>query len=158
MSGIKMAIWLLGCSLACAEGYGLRNGGQWIVECNHYEAYQLYLKGSLFICGDNECLDAGYDECDGVLDCNNYEDEDEQSCQDEWEALCEEAYSEEDLKPFSVAECDNGMCITECDVCDGEYIDCSDGSDETDCGENQPDPERCGSYDKKRKRSIRSSP
>lgn len=55
------------------------------MECNHYEAYQLYLKGSLFICGDNECLDARYDECDGVLDCNNYEDEDEQSCQDEWE-------------------------------------------------------------------------
>ncbi|XP_071811875.1 uncharacterized protein [Apostichopus japonicus] len=74
--------------------------------------------------------------CDTIIDCPNGFDENPFFCSNAWQERCrlEEA---EQTKPFDLAYCENGMCITECDVCDGNYLDCTDGSDE--------DPELCNS-------------
>lgn len=66
---------------------------------------------------------------------------------------CEEA-GKVTTKGFEVAKCVNGMCITECDVCDGQFLDCSDFSDELNCSGQGPDPERCAIYNQF-KRAIR---
>lgn len=94
-------------------------------------------------CGDvdNSCIYSFF-QCDGVIDCPNGADENGKDCETEWEELCaNEIGNFPKKKPFKTASCQNGMCITECDMCDGYYIDCADGSDEAPdlCfGENRP--------------------
>ncbi|KAJ8017824.1 Low-density lipoprotein receptor-related protein 1 [Holothuria leucospilota] len=107
--------------------------------------------GYEFQCGDefNSCI-YGFFLCDGIIDCPNGADEDSAICQADWEKLCEKERRFPNAKPFEMATCNNTMCITECDLCDGYYIDCADGSDEDPVlcsGENRPQINGdCSSY------------
>lgn len=68
--------------------------------------------------------------CDTIIDCPNAFDENPAFCKQSWSERCTE--EEKGGKPFEIDYCENGMCITECDRCDGRYLDCTDGSDEKD--------------------------
>ncbi|PIK62642.1 hypothetical protein BSL78_00434 [Apostichopus japonicus] len=87
--------------------------------------------------GDSNCCIYSSYFCDTIIDCPNGFDEQPHICANIWKTTCDKEAKFNHVKPFELAQCDDGMCITECDVCDGYYLDCTDGSDE--------DPELCNS-------------
>ncbi|KAJ8047745.1 hypothetical protein HOLleu_06820 [Holothuria leucospilota] len=89
---------------------------------------------------NNSCI-FSYFRCDGIIDCPNGADEDPAISEADWAKMCERENRSSKFKPFKMATCNNTMCITECDLCDGYYLDCVDGSDEDPAlcnGDNKP--------------------
>lgn len=115
--------------------------------CDSLEAKRAEDSGNLFHCNAALCTVRTF-VCDSIIDCPNFADENAENCRSRWNVYCAIITKPNNRKPFNAAFCDNGMCITECDVCDGRFFDCSDASDELFCTVSQrPDPERCEQYD-----------
>ncbi|PIK62641.1 hypothetical protein BSL78_00433 [Apostichopus japonicus] len=132
----------------------LRNP-RYTFDCSSSFADRLREQGKLFECGvDNLCIDASKDVCDSTVNCDNFIDESD--CDDEWLDNCLIDINDIILgiKPFRLFQCTDGMCINECQVCDGVYMDCVDGSDEhpekCKIESNRPNPQRCANYNRRR--------
>ncbi len=96
---------------------------------------------SVFNCASqtNVCTMSRY-ECDSVVDCPDYSDEDH--CATQHAVNCISDFNGKmasDGQPLERFQCDDGMCILGCYRCDNTQ-DCVDGSDERGCTENHIAP------------------